>query len=304
MYNIALFLSFTLIFFGCNINSNDAPENEENPNVPGTIYGSSTISLEEAYGALKTALENNAQIGIVAEVDHAQNAGSISKELGPTKIIFFGNPNLGTPLMQENQLAGLDLPQKVLFYEDKGQVFAIYNSTEYLASRHALAGTENLNQISGALENLVGEAIKGELESSISQSVTASEGIINVTSSKEFEATYQSLKTIISGNENLSILAELDHQANAQSRGLELRSTKIIIFGNPNLGTPLMQESQSIGLDLPQKILVWEDADGKVHLSYNDPEFLKLRHGINESDEEIQQISNALQNISEAAAAN
>lgn len=99
-------------------------------------------------------------------------------------------------------------------------------------------------------------------------------------------------------------MAELDHQANAQSRGLELRSTKIIIFGNPNLGTPLMQESQSIGLDLPQKILVWEDADGKVHLSYNDPEFLKIRHGINESDEEIQQISNALQNISEAAAAN
>ena len=49
---------------------------------------------------------------------------------------------------------------------------------------------------------------------------------------------------------------------------------------------------------------MWEDADGKVHLSYNDPEFLKLRHGINESDEEIQQISNALQNISEAAAAN
>lgn len=304
MYKIAIFLSSILLWGACNINSDEDPEKDDNPNIPGTIYGLSTVSLDEAYNTLKTSLENNDQIGIVAEVNHAQNASSVSKELDPTKIIFFGNPNLGTPLMQENQVAGLDLPQKVLFYEKNDKVFALYSSKDYLESRHALSGVESLSQISGALENLVGDAIKGDVESSISQSVTASEGIMTVTSTQDFEATYQSLKSIISGNENLSILAELDHQANAQSQGLELRPTRILIFGNPNLGSPLMQASQTAGLDLPQKILVWEDADEVVHLSYNDPAFLKLRHEINGSDDEIQQITDALHNISNAAAGN
>lgn len=304
MYKIALFLSFTLFSTACNINSDEDPEEDTNPKVTGTIYGSSTISLDEAYSSFKTSLENNDQIGIVAEVDHSQNAASINKELGPTKIIFFGNPSLGTPLMQENQLAGLDLPQKVLFYENTDQVFALYNSTDYLASRHALKEVEYLNKISAALDNLVGDAIKSDLESSISKSVTASKGIITVTSSQNFETTYQSLQSIISGNDNLSIMAELDHQANAQSKGLDLRHTRILIFGNPNLGSPLMQASQTAGLDLPQKILVWEDADEVVHLSYNDPAYLKLRYEINRSDDEIQQITDALHNISNAAAGN
>jgi uncharacterized protein (DUF302 family) len=109
------------------------------------------------------------------------------------------------------------------------------------------------------------------MSSSIYQSVNENEGVVTVTSSQDFEATYQSLKATISANENLSLLAELDHRENAESRGLELRPTKVLIFGNPNLGTPLMQESQTIGLDLPQKILVWQNAEGAVHLSYNDP---------------------------------
>jgi len=253
MGKIISFFSCLLLLASCNLSSDNDPDKEINPEVPGTKYGLSTVSLDEAYTALKTALDNNDQISIVAEVDHAQNAASVGKELGPTKIIFFGNPNLGTPLMQKNQLAGLDLPQKVLFYKKDDNVFALYNSTDYLASRHALGGEASLSQISGALETLVGGAIQNNLSSSVSQSVTGNEGVETVTSTQDFEGTYQSLKTIISGNENLSILAELDHQANAQSKGLVLRPTKILIFGNPNLGTPLMQESQTIGLDLPLK---------------------------------------------------
>jgi len=171
-----------------------------------------------------------------------------------------------------------------------------------LESRYALNGVESLSQISGALENLVGAAIQNNISSSISQSVIENEGVVTVTSSQDFEATYQSLKGTISANENLSILAELDHQGNAESRGLELRPTKVLIFGNPNLGTPLMQESQTIGLDLPQKILVWQNAEGTVHLFYNDPEFLKQRHQITGRDTEIQQIATALGNLTNSAA--
>ncbi len=121
-------------------------------------------------------------------------------------------------------------------------------------------------------------------------------GIITKISSLNFEETYEKLKTIISNNPNLKILLELDHQANAQSADLTLPPTKIILFGNPKLGTPLMQAGSFTGLDLPQKILVSE-RNGTVSISYNDPNYLKDRHQIEGKDEVLQKVITALDNI-------
>lgn len=295
---------FSIIFLivSCNNNDNATQPSVDNPNITGTVYGNSAVPLNEAYNNLEGALEENGDISIIAEVDHAENASSAGMELDPTKIIYFGNPNLGTPLMQQNQLAGLDLPQKVLFYEKNNEVFALYSSSAYLESRYALQGAETLDQISGALEDLVGSAIENPVNSSDNQTVWESEGVETVESSNDFITTYANLKETISQNENLSIVAELDHQANAESVGMELRPTRIIMFGNPNLGTPLMQTSQTAGLDLPQKMLVWEDEEGVVNISYNDPDYLSGRHNISGRDTEIEQIATALENLANTAA--
>jgi uncharacterized protein (DUF302 family) len=223
-------------------------------------------------------------------------------DLPPTRIIFFGNPNLGTPLMQENQLAGLDLPQKVLFYEEGDEVFALYNSTQYLASRYGVGKVESLPQIGNALNNLVGSAVEAQAQETNDQIVDLHEGIVSVESNNDFATTYTNLKSSIGSNENLSIVAELNHKENAGNVGMELRPTKVIMFGNPALGTPLMQSSRSIGLDLPQKMLVWEGEDGMVHISYNDPVFLKERHQIEGNEEQIEKISNALEMLANSAA--
>ena len=74
--------------------------------------------------------------------------------------------------------------------------------------------------------------------------------------------------------------ARIDHAAGAASAGLSLRPTEVVIFGNAKGGTALMQDCQSAGIDLPLKVLVWEDADGKVWLSYNDPAWIAQRHGL------------------------
>ncbi|CAL65290.1 DUF302 domain-containing protein [Christiangramia forsetii] len=271
----------------------------------GTAYTGSKVAAPGAYNQLKQNLKKNDAIGIIAEVDHSKNANSIGENLDYTKIIFFGNPNLGTPLMQRNQLAGLDLPQKVLFYRDENKDnIALYNSVSYLESRHGLEGVPTLDKISAALKNLVSDATKSDIKFSSDQTVAEGAGIITKKSSKNFEATYSSLKNALSSNENISIVAELDHQENAASVGLELNPTKIIIFGNPNLGTPLMKQNQSIGLDLPQKMLVWENDEGEVFVSYNDPYFIAERHDIDGPDEILETISNALDNLSNTAIAN
>lgn len=126
-------------------------------------------------------------------------------------------------------------------------------------------------------------------------------GIITKQSTQNFEDTYQKLRQVIDNNPNLKIILELDHQANAAKADLILNPTRIIMFGNPKLGTPLMLSSQSTGLDLPQKILVTEDKSGAVHLRYNDPLYLQDRHNISDRKEVLTKISGALDKITNAA---
>ena len=125
-------------------------------------------------------------------------------------------------------------------------------------------------------------------------------GIITKVSQQNFENTYAKLRSIIDNNPNLKILMELDHQANAAKVDLELPPTRIIMFGNPRLGTPLMLGGDYTGLDLPQKILVSE-RNGQVTLSYNDPSYLKGRHNISGKDEVLQKVTGALDKITSAA---
>jgi len=126
-------------------------------------------------------------------------------------------------------------------------------------------------------------------------------GIITKQSQLDFESTYQKLRSIIDGNPNLKIILEMNHQANAAKAGLELRPTKLIVFGNPNLGTPLMQSALTLGLDLPQKVLVTQSDEGAVSVSYNDPTYLKERHGISGNDEVLAKVTGALDKITTGA---
>lgn len=78
----------------------------------------------------------------------------------------------------------------------------------------------------------------------------------------------------------LTVFARIDHAANATQAGLDLRPTQLLIFGNPRGGTPLMQDRQTAGIDLPVKALAWQDEAGQVWLTYNDAEWLAARHGL------------------------
>src|SRR5262249_37421464 len=78
----------------------------------------------------------------------------------------------------------------------------------------------------------------------------------------------------------ITVFARVDHAAGAKSVGLALRPTTLVIFGNPAAGTPLMQAAQTAGIDLPLKTLVWQDADGSVKVTYNDPAWIAARHAL------------------------
>lgn len=130
---------------------------------------------------------------------------------------------------------------------------------------------------------------------------TASDGMTTLQSAKSQVATVTALKTIFD-KKGITLFAEVDHQKGADSVGQSLRPTTVLIFGNPKLGSPLMACEQAVALDLPQKMLIHEDAGGKVWLSYNDPAYLQSRHSVKGCDAALSKVAGALKNISAAAA--
>ncbi|MBB1383194.1 DUF302 domain-containing protein [Shewanella frigidimarina] len=128
----------------------------------------------------------------------------------------------------------------------------------------------------------------------------AVESLITVESHYSAKETADRFESIIK-DKGFTVFARIDHQKNAAGVNLTLRPTEVIIFGNPNIGTQLMQCNQLVAIDLPQKVLVSEDADNKVWLSYNNPQYIKQRHSITGCDEVINKISGALNTLSIAA---
>ncbi len=124
-------------------------------------------------------------------------------------------------------------------------------------------------------------------------------GLIIKESPYSVEVTYTKLRTLLSNNPNIKILLELDHSTNASSVDLELKPTKIIFFGNPKLGTPLMQSSATTSIDLPQKIIVYTDKGNRTKIAYNDPLYLQKRHGIEGNEAILEKVNTALHTITE-----
>ena len=112
----------------------------------------------------------------------------------------------------------------------------------------------------------------------VSQLVWAAEGLIIVKSPYGPKETMDRLEIVLK-EKGMTIFARVDHAAGAAKVGKQLRPTEVLIFGNPQGGTPFMECSQTVGIDLPQKALVWEDGSGQVWLGYNDPAYLADRHG-------------------------
>jgi len=126
------------------------------------------------------------------------------------------------------------------------------------------------------------------------------EGLTTIPSSFDPKETMDRLEAEIRAK-GLNVFARVDHAAGAEEAGLELRPTNLIIFGNARGGTPLMQASQTAGIDLPLKVLVWQDAAGKTWLSYNEPSWIAQRHHLGIKAEIVDKMAAALSAMSRTA---
>ena len=128
-------------------------------------------------------------------------------------------------------------------------------------------------------------------------------GLVTLESAHDFTTTLERLVTSLEGK-RVTIFARIDHAAGAAGVGLVLRPTTLVIFGSPAAGTPLMQAAPTAGIDLPLKALVWQDADGVVKLTYDDPKWIAERHKLGgKADQAVNAIAVALESFARDATA-
>ena len=131
----------------------------------------------------------------------------------------------------------------------------------------------------------------------------ADEGLISKKSNYSVKETLDRLAAALE-KKGIKVVARINHGANAKKVDMNLRATELLIFGNPKLGTPLLNSNQTVGIDLPMKALAWEDEKGQVWLTYNDPAYITSRHGISDKDEVKNKMAGALDKLTSAATGN
>jgi uncharacterized protein (DUF302 family) len=137
----------------------------------------------------------------------------------------------------------------------------------------------------------------------LSNASRAQDGLTIVESKYSTEETVNRLINIFN-KKGLTIFKRVNHKQGAAGINMELPPTTVLIFGNPKLGTPLMQCAPTVAIDLPQKMLVWKNAGEDVSIAYNSPAYLKKRHNIEGCNKELNKISTALNNMAQKAAGN
>ncbi|OZS43246.1 DUF302 domain-containing protein [Photobacterium sanguinicancri] len=142
--------------------------------------------------------------------------------------------------------------------------------------------------------------IGGVLAFVLSTTANADNGLITLKSSLSVNETADKFEKVAQ-EKGMVIFARIDHAQRAEKVGVTLRPTQLVIFGNPKVGSPLMACSQGVAIDLPQKVIVTEDENKQVWLTYNDPQYLVNRHNIRGCDAVIEKVSKALTNFAKSA---
>lgn len=265
----------------------------------GLLLAKSNFGFDESKGRLKHLLKTSPDFELIAEIDHAQNAAKNSLQLSPLTTFLLRIPEAEIKLMQQQQLAGLDLPLRISLYQDENEeVFMVASNPDFLGARYNLGRQKELRKMKNLLHKKIEKASGAKISNSGKLKVKENEGVILKKSPHDFNTTYALLLKEIESIEKLGLFAEIDHCDNASQLQMGLRPATLVIFGNPDVGSVLMQNNPQIGLELPVRILVWRDDAGQVFLSYNDPSWLAQRFGLDKNLSQIEMMSKVLEKIS------
>lgn len=243
------------------------------------------VGTDQLVSIIDENLVSSANLSKILDIDHsrlAQEAGSV---MPPATVLIFSDPALDSELIKLNPLVALDLPLRVLAFEDVGDSASkvIYNSFDFLVSRYQLGpgATKSLRTKYNHAMSEITKGVPPEAMASFASDEMKPDGVITIESPYGYQETIDRVNAAINEQKDTVHFGVVDFQANARELGIELNPSYLILFGGPGPGGTAMADAPTLGLDgFCQKFLVWEDASGGINLSFNDLLALAERQGV------------------------
>lgn len=250
---------------------------------PDPIAANRFIEPDKLFGVLEANVRGNSVFGVIADIDHARLGAKAGSPMPPSHVLIWSDPALEAVILKQTPVAAVDLPLRILAYENQetGKAAVIYNSFEFVALRHSLPEDATLRD---RYESAFSTAAKGVPESAISKfpsDAMPDAGLVTLTSPHDFETTEKRIRHAIEAQSDTVSFGEVDFAARSKIHGVELRPLRLILFGGPGPGGKAMASAPTLGLDaFCQKLLIWQDENGTVHVTFNDLLALAERQGV------------------------
>ena len=230
-------------------------------------------SSDELFEKIVNNVAKEPSLQKVLEIDHSRLGAQEESHMPPAKVLMFSDKKLQSVLLKRNQLVGIDLPLRILAYElvPNGPSKIIYNNYDYLASRYGFSPSGVTRDLFENSMSLALSGINPEKMATFSQDQMQPDGIVTLESPFDFNETHGRVLEAINSQNDTIIFGTIDFQVQVQDFGVDIPPTKLILFGGPSPGAKAMRNAPTLGLDaFCQKLLVWEDDQQVVHLSFND----------------------------------
>jgi uncharacterized protein (DUF302 family) len=239
-------------------------------------------AIDRLYDQLRAGVEASPDLDYVVNIDHSRLAGEQGVVMPPSHVLIASAPKLEAEMFAHKPLLALDLPLRALAYEAPDEQAAVtYNRWAYIAARH---GVDEVPQLAEAYRAAMEKIVNKVPPSSIRHFETDrmdTDGIITLDSEHDFETTVERTRAAINSQGDTVWFGEIDFQAQAAEFGIAVSPGRLLLFGAPGPGGKVMAAAPTLGLDaFCPKLLIWQGADGRVRVSFNDLLALAERQGV------------------------
>lgn len=231
------------------------------------------VDVDQFFEKLVANVRSHPEFEVITDIDHSRLAAEAGSPMPPSHVLIWSDPELEAAILKFNPVAAIDLPLRVLAFEDQdsGGAAVIANSFDYVAQRYSLPADEIVR---ARYEDAIAKAMLGIREEAIDafpSDTMPDIGLITLDSPYDFSTTETRIEEAINAQSDAVSFGSVDFAARSMKQGVTLNPTRLILFGAPGPGGKAMKSGPTLGLDaFCQKLLIWQDEGGIVHVTWND----------------------------------
>jgi len=237
------------------------------------ISESRFIESDKLFQILETNITKHSEFEVIVDIDHARLAAKAGSPMPPARVLIWSDAKLEADILKHNPLAAVDLPLRVLAFEDPstGKPAVIANNFDYVAGRHSLPDEEGIRTRYEAALHKAMEGISADAIATFPSDRMSGAGLVTLDSPHDFATTEKRVLDAINAQSDTVNFGKVDFAARSKAYGVTLEPLRLILFGGPGPGGKAMSAAPTLGLDaFCQKLLIWQDRAGSVHVTFND----------------------------------